>query len=401
MHKKMPKVCIVHDWLYVLGGAERVLEQLLLLFPQADVVTLIDRLPSRDRGILTGHRVRTSFIQKLPWALKNHRIYLPLMPMAIEDFDLSEYDLVISSSSAVAKGVITGPNQPHISYVHSPMRYAWDLQHEYLNATGISRSANAWLAKLILHRIRIWDGRTANGVDTFVANSEFIAQRIWKIYRRKATVIHPPIDISSYFPGGSKSDFYVTASRLVPYKRIDAIVQAFARLPDRKLVVIGDGPDFEKIKAIAPANVHMMGYQSQDVLRRHLQEARAFIFAAREDFGIAPLEAQACGTPVIAYGCGGATETIRAQDAPSPTGHFFAEQTPDCIAEAVRAFELREHDYSPRECRLNAQRFSPEHFRSAFASLVAQQTNLSISAEEMESRIVPDLPRRIRAVAGT
>lgn len=401
MNQSQPRVCIVHDWLYVLGGAERVLEQLLLLFPGADVVTLIDRLPAADRHILDGHAVRTSFLQTLPWARRNHRIFLPLMPLAIEDFDLSVYDLVISSSSAIAKGVITGPSQTHISYVHSPMRYAWDLQHEYLHATGLSAGLKAWIAKLILHRIRIWDGRTANGVDAFVANSQFVARRIWKAYRRQAFVIHPPIDLAWFTPEGRKADFYVTASRMVPYKRMEAVVRAFAHLPDRHLVVIGDGPELTRIRAAAPPNVTLLGHQPRDVLRHHLREARAFLFAAREDFGIAPLEAQACGTPVIAYGCGGITETVRGQDDPSPTGFFFDEQTPESIADAVRAFEKRERDFSPAECRLNALRFSPEHFRHAFTALVEAQTNAAVRVKPAEPANVPDASRRIRAVAGT
>lgn len=304
------RVAIVHDWLTVYAGAERVLEQMLLALPQADLYSLVDFVPEDARGFLGGRRARTSFLQRLPRARTHYRSYLPLMPLAVEQFDLSGYDLVISSSHAVAKGVLTGPDQLHLCICYSPIRYAWDLQHQYLEESGLTRGVKGAAARLLLHYVRLWDARTANGVDDFIAISGFIARRIQKVYRRDATVIYPPVDTDGFALRPDKEDFYLTASRLVPYKKIDLIVEAFSALPDRRLVVIGDGPEMAKVRAKAGPNVQLLGYQPFSVLKDHLQRARAFVFAAEEDFGIVPLEAQACGTPVIAYGKGGSLSLI-------------------------------------------------------------------------------------------
>jgi glycosyltransferase involved in cell wall biosynthesis len=253
------------------------------------------------------------------------------------------------------------------------MRYAWDLQHQYLKETGLHQGLKGWLAKYLLHRLRIWDLRTANGVDQFIAISNFIARRIAKVYRRKAQVIYPPVDLEAFTLGQKKANYYLTASRLVPYKKIDLIVKAFAQMPDRHLIVIGDGPDFEKIKGLAPSNVTLLGYQPFEVLLTHLQEAKAFIFAAEEDFGIAPLEAQACGTPVIAYGKGGALETIQGLlNELSPTGLFFTEQSEQAIQEAVAQFEGLATPILPSDCRINAMRFSQERFCEEFTGFVSR-----------------------------
>jgi glycosyltransferase involved in cell wall biosynthesis len=295
---------------------------------------------------------------------------LALMPLAVEQFDLSGYDLVISSSHAVAKGVLTGPNQVHISYVHSPMRYAWDLQHQYLRESGLDRGFKGLLAKWVLHRMRIWDVRTANGVDRFVANSNFIAKRIWKAYRREATVIYPPVDTEAFTPEGSREDFYLCASRMVPYKRLDLIVEAFAGLPDRKLLVIGDGPDLQRLSKMASANVEILGSQPGEILRDYLRKAMAFVFAAEEDFGILPVEAQACGTPVIAFGRGGVLETIQGLDEPTPTGVFFDRQDATAIRDAIIEYEHNRDRISAAACRENAQRFSAQRFRREFRTFV-------------------------------
>ena len=367
------RIAIVHDWLTVYAGAERVLEQMLICYPQADLYSTVDFVSAPERSFLQGKSVTTSFIQNLPFAKTQYRAYLPLMPLAIEQFDLSQYDLVISSSHAVAKGVLTGPDQCHICMCYSPMRYAWDLQHQYLNETGLNKGLKGWVAKYLLHRLRIWDLRTAHGVDQFIAISHFIARRIEKVYRRKAQVIYPPVALDAFTLGEKKADYYLTASRLVPYKKIDLIVKSFAQMPDKQLIVIGDGPDFEKIKGMAPANVTLLGYQSFDVLLAHLQQAKAFIFAAEEDFGIAPLEAQACGTPVIAFGKGGALETIQGfPNKPSPTGLFFTEQTEKAIKEAVEQFEGLATPILPSDCRENAVRFSQERFCGQLTSFVNQ-----------------------------
>jgi glycosyltransferase involved in cell wall biosynthesis len=255
---------------------------------------------------------------------------------------------------------------------YSPIRYAWDLQHQYLQESGLTRGIKGWIAKYILHVIRIWDLRTANGVDEFIAISNFISRRIWKVYRRKSIVIYPPVDVDSYQICSEKEDYYLTASRMVPYKKIELIVKAFKEMPDKCLVVIGDGPDFEKIKLSAGPNVTLLGYQSFDVLSMHMKKAKAFIFAAEEDFGIAPLEAQASGTPVIAYGKGGALETIAGSGTVGRkrTGVFFYHQTTESIISAIQEFESLSEKISPDDCRSNAMRFSPQRFCKEFKGYV-------------------------------
>jgi glycosyltransferase involved in cell wall biosynthesis len=363
------RVALVHDWLVTRAGAERVLEQMLALFPQAEVFTTLDLLDGAGREFLRGARIHTSFLDRWPdWLRRRHRHLLPLMPLAIEQLDLSGFDLVISSSHAVAKGVVTGPEQLHVCYCHSPIRYAWDLQHEYLRQSGLKGVKGA-LARLLLHYIRTWDLRTANGVDAFVANSRFIARRVRKVYRREAAVIHPPVDVNTFAPGAAREGFYLTASRLVPYKRIPLIVEAFAQMPDRRLVVIGDGPEMPRLRALAARNVEILGFQPDAVLVEYLGRARAFVFAAEEDFGILPVEAQACGTPVIAYGAGGALETV----VEGVTGLFFQQQTAPAIIDAVRRFEKAAPSLCETAIRRQAERFSEEAFRDRFRSFVAAE----------------------------
>lgn len=370
------KIAMIHDWLVTYAGAERVLEEMLRCFPEADIYSVVDYIPEGQRDFIMNKEVKTSFIENLPLAKSKYRQYLPLMPIAVEQFDLSSYDLIISSSHAVAKGVLTGPDQLHICMCYSPIRYAWDLQHQYLREAGMQSGLKGWVAKWILHRIRLWDLRTANGVDDFIAISRFIGRRIHKVYRRDSTVIYPPVYVNRYTLHEAKEDYYITASRMVPYKRIDLIVEAFTSMPERKLVVIGDGPDYKKIMVKAGPNIQLLGYQSDEILREYLQRARAFVFAAEEDFGIAPLEAQACGTPVIAFGKGGALETIisdvNLENGGQLTGVFFGEQTKESLCAAVKEFESRITEFLPSACRENAIRFSPERFRSEFSSFVQQ-----------------------------
>lgn len=371
----MSKVAIIHEWLSTYAGSERVVEQLLQIFPEADVHAVCDFLPPEERGFLGGRPVRTTFIQKLPFARRAFRHYLPLMPLAIEQLELAEYDLVISSSHAVAKGVITGPHQTHISYVHSPMRYAWDMQGQYLRESKLGRGPLGWALRVFLHYLRLWDTRTANGVDQFVANSRFIARRVRKAYGRESRVIYPPVDIQSFAGIQPKQDFFLTASRMVPYKKMPLIVEAFAKMPDLRLVVIGDGPDRERCRAAATPNVALLGYQPFESLRSHMQRARAFVFAAEEDFGITPVEAQAAGAPVIAYGRGGACETVRPLGGPGrPTGLFFEEQSVEAICAAVRRFLSHEAEFSARACTVHAATFSAERFRTEFLALVREVT---------------------------
>ena len=335
-----PRVAIVHEWLVAYGGSERVLKELIALFPDADLYAIVDFLSDQDRAHLLGKRAKTTFIQSMPFAKSKYRSYLPLMPLAIEQFDFSGYDLIISSSHAVAKGAITGPGQTHLCYCHTPIRYAWDLQHQYLREAGIASGVRSVIARAVLHYIRQWDLRTVTSVDRFVANSDYVAQRIRKLYGREATVIYPPVDIGAFQPVREKEDFYLAASRLVPYKRMELIASAFSRMPDRRLVIIGDGPGMARLRAISGSNITILGHQPFPVLRDHMQRARAFLFAAEEDFGITPVEAQACGTPVIAFGRGGATETISSGAGEQPaTGLFFLEQTEESLIAAVHAFD--------------------------------------------------------------
>jgi len=363
------KVAIVHDWLVGYAGGERVLEQLLEIWPQADIFTTIDTLQGEQRHFLHGKKTTSTFIQKLPGAAKRYRSYLLLMPLAIEQFDLSKYDLILSSSHAVAKGVITGPDQLHICYIHSPIRYAWDFQHQYLQEAGLTKGLKSWVARWMLHKIRMWDVRTANGVDAFVANSKFISRRVQKVYRRESVVIHPPIDVDRFTLRSDKEDFYLAASRMVPYKKMALIVKAFAQMPDKRLVVIGDGPEADRVRAVAASNVELLGYQPVEVLVDYMQRARAFVFAAEEDFGMMPLEAQSCGTPVIAYGKGGSLETVVAAGE-APTGVFFQAQSVASIIGAVKSFENNADKYLPQSCRSHAEKFSPDRFRSEMKRFV-------------------------------
>lgn len=298
-------VGLVADWLVTYAGSEKVIAEFIKLFPQSDLYSVIDFLSDESRSRFMNKRAKTTFIQKLPKAKSNYQRYLPFMPLAIEQLDVSKHEIILSSSHAVAKGVLTGPDQLHISYVHSPIRYAWDLQHQYLREAGLDKGIKSYIARMLLHKIRLWDCRTANGVDHFIANSQFIARRIKKVYGRDADVIYPPVDVNRFELNFNKEDYFFTASRLVPYKRIDLIVEAFSEMPNRKLVVIGDGPEMQKIKSKAKTNIEILGYQPDSVMQEYMRNAKAFVFAAEEDFGIIPVEAQACGTPVIAFGKGG------------------------------------------------------------------------------------------------
>ncbi len=378
------KVAIVHEWLVFYAGAESVLTQIIDCFPEADLFAVIDFLPKSQRHLIRNKKVNTTFIQKIPFAKKKYRALLSLMPLAIEQFDLSEYDIIISSSHAVAKGVITGPDQLHISYVHTPIRYAWDLQHQYLKASKLVKGPKALLAKWLLHKMRNWDVRTSNSVDYFFSNSNYIGRRIAKLYRRESQTLYPGIDIDNYQCADNKEEFYLTASRMVPYKRIDLIVSAFAKMPDKKLIVIGEGPDWKKIKKLATPNVSLLGYKTNEELKDYLMRAKAFVFAAEEDFGILPVEAQACGTPVVAYGKGGCLETVISLQSISekgdglnskvgPTGVFFKKQTIDSLIAAIEFFESNLDKFLTSACTQNAKRFSKDIFKKKFKEFVERK----------------------------
>ncbi|MCI3946252.1 glycosyl transferase [Pseudomonas syringae] len=366
------KIAIVHDWLVTYAGAERVLASLINIWPDADLFAVIDFLSDQDRVHLRGKKPKTTFIQNLPGARKYYQRYLPLMPLAIEQLDLSGYDLIISSSHAVAKGVLSGPGQLHISYVHSPIRYAWDLQHQYLQESGMDKGIKSRLARLVLHYMRLWDQRTSTGVDAFIANSGFVSARIDKAYRRDSTVIYPPVDTLGFTAQGARQDFYLSASRMVPYKRMPMIVEAFAAMPEKRLIMIGEGPDLAKARALAchSPNITLLGFQPAAVLLQHMRSAKAFVFAAEEDFGISPVEAQACGTPVIAFGKGGVLETVQGLDHPHPTGVFYRQQNVASLIAAIGEFEAEQSRITPQACQANAERFSVLRFEQEIQAFV-------------------------------
>lgn len=357
---------LVHDWLPVYAGAERVLEQMIRVLPAASIYSLIDYVPEEQRSFLQGKPVHTSFIQSMPFSKQLYRYYLPFAPFAIEQFDLREHDVVVSSSYAVAKGLLTRSDQLHVSYVHSPMRYAWDLYHDYLEQSNLTRGVRGFMARVLMHYMRRYDSTSASRVDVYVANSQYVARRIWKTYRRRAHVVYPPVDVDAFALQTDKENYYLTMARLVPYKRVDLIVEAFAAMPDKELIVIGSGPEFDRLKEQAGPNVTLLGYQPDEAVEYYMQHARAFVYAAEEDFGIAPVEAQACGTPVIAYGRGGVLETV----VPGTTGLLYADQTADHIADAVARFESQQARFEPAQIRAHAEAFGPERFCNTFSTLI-------------------------------
>jgi glycosyltransferase involved in cell wall biosynthesis len=364
------KVAVIHDWLDTWRGGEAVLVEILRIYPDADLFALVDFLPDSERRGLRGRRTTTSFLQRMPFARTTFRMWLPLFPRAIESLDVGDYDLVISSSHAVAKGVRTRPGQMHVCYCYTPMRYAWDLREQYLQQTGLDRGATGALADALLARLRAWDRATSERVDEFVAISRHIAARIQRCYARDSSVIYPPVSVPHVPADLGREDVYVTVSHLVPYKRVDLLIDAFRRMPARKLVVIGGGRMGARLARTAPGNVRLLGRVSDAERNAWLARARAFVFAAQEDFGIAPLEAQALGTPVIAYAGGAARETIRDLDQPSPSGVLFEQQSVDSIVAAVDRFEAHGHAIATGACRENAMRFGAERFRREFSAFV-------------------------------
>ena len=363
------KKALIHDWFSTYAGAEKCIESFTDIWDDFEIYSLIDFLSGTDRDkILKGKRAHTSFIQKLPFAKDKYRNYLPLFPLAIEQFDLSDYDVVLSSSHAVAKGVLTHSNQLHIAYVHTPIRYAWDLYHQYLRESGLDRGLKGMLAKYFLHKIRLWDASTANRVDHYVANSRYIARRIKKTYGKPSDVIYPPVDVDKFTLREAKEEFYLTASRMVPYKKIDLIVEAFSQT-DKKLLVIGDGPDMAKIKSKAGKNVELLGFASDEKMADLMGRAKAFVFAAEEDFGITPVEAQACGTPVICFGRGGARETVLNGE----SGLYFMEQNTKELLAAVAKFEQNYDKFEPTKIRENSLKFSRARFEAEIKSYVEKK----------------------------
>jgi glycosyltransferase involved in cell wall biosynthesis len=385
------RVAVVHEWLTEWGGSEDCLRLMLRHCPRAELFATIDFLSDRDRERLGSNEIRTTFLQRAPWARTKFWNYLPVTALAVETHDVGGADMVISSSHAFAKGVVTRADQLHVSYVYSPMRYAWDLHHQYLRDYKLDKGLKGLLARAMFHRLRAWDRQTPNNVDLFMAISHHVRERVWRTYRRPAKVVYPPVRTHELTVQPHKDDFYVTVSRLVSYKRVDMIVEAFRAMPSRKLVVIGDGPELAALRARCPPNVELKGWQPDDVVREHLRAARAFIFAAHEDFGISPVEAQACGTPVIAYGAGGSLETVRGAggDAP-PTGLFFTEQTAASLVQAVQAFEAARADFDPQVCREWAEQFSEARFSREFGECVDQAWTLwRRDPRSLEAALIP------------
>jgi glycosyltransferase involved in cell wall biosynthesis len=366
------RVAVVHEWLTEWGGSEDALLQILGCYPTAQLFATIDFLNERDRAKLGDRTARTTWLQRAPWVRKRFWNYLPVTGLAVESHDASEADILLTSSHAFAKGVLTHAGQLHVSYVYSPMRYAWDLQEQYLRDYRLDRGLKGLLARYMFHRLRAWDRQTSNNVDLFVAISRHVQRRIWRTYRRASLVIYPPVATQRFELGTEKDDYYVTVSRLVSYKRVDLMLQAFGQMPRRKLVVIGGGPELARLRSLCPPNVSLLGWQPDDVVQEHVRAARAFLFAAHEDFGIAPVEAQACGTPVIAYGVGGAAETVRDLGAAQPTGLLFARQTPEDMVDAIERFEQARGAFDPHACRAWAERFGEQRFRREFTASVEQ-----------------------------
>jgi glycosyltransferase involved in cell wall biosynthesis len=358
------KLALVQDWFSVNGGAEKVVKELVDLYPEADIFSLVDFLNDADRKeILKGKKSTSSYLQNFPFARNHFRNYLPLFPHAIESLDLSGYDLIISSSYSVAKGVKKHKGQIHICYCHSPVRYAWDLRKEYLSGLSFPKRM---LSALTLAYIRKWDLGTSERVDLFIANSKNVAERIKRIYNRESVVIYPPVDTGSFTPEENKEDYYFTTMRVVPYKRLDLIIEAFNQLPDKKLVVAGEGPALDKLKKKAGPNIRFDGFVGKSELVHLMQKARGFILAAEEDFGITSLEAQGCCTPVIAYRKGGYLETV----IEGKTGVFFDQQTAESLRDAILGFENSDIRFRKEDFIANVENFTTERFRKEFKKTV-------------------------------
>jgi glycosyltransferase involved in cell wall biosynthesis len=365
-------VAFVQDALPFKGGAEKVLAAALEVFPEAPIYTLVFNKKAFENTRFEKHKIITSFMDRLPGAHNNHRIFLPVMPLAIEQFDLSQYQVVVSFSYAVAHGVLVRPDQLHISYTHSILRYAWQSYHRYMGSSG------SLAKRLILHYLRIWDMASANRVDHFVANSAWMAQAIWRTYHRRADVIYPPVDVERFVPELRRGNYYICTSRLVAHKRVDLVVEAFSRL-GLPLLVVGQGPEYSAIKKLAAPNVKMLGWQEDIELSGLLDKAKAFVHAGEEDFGIAMVEAQAAGCPVITLDGGASREII----IENKTGLFFREQTVDSIIEAVKTFENGQIELEPAAIiSRNAVQFNKERFQRKFANLVTKDLERFVNRDK-------------------
>jgi glycosyltransferase involved in cell wall biosynthesis len=356
------RVAIIHYWLVTMRGGERVIERLLHLFPDADIFTHV-YIPENVSDVIRSRPVKTSFIQKLPGAGRHYQKYLPLMPIALEELDLRGYDLVISSESGPAKGVITAPDAMHLCYVHSPMRYLWDHYHDYREAAG---PIERMMMPLVFHRLRSWDTTSAARVDRFVANSTFVRQRIAKAWRRESAIVHPPVATSLFRPADAIEDSYLWVGQMVPYKRADLAVDAFnvLKLP---LTMVGDGPMAAALRRKAGPNIRFVPRMNFDQLRHAYATSRALVFTAEEDFGIVPVEMMASGRPVLAYGRGGVIDSV----IPERTGLFFPEQTVASLIAGVEALEAWMPHFDPAVAVATASEFAPEHFDAGIRAALA------------------------------
>jgi glycosyltransferase involved in cell wall biosynthesis len=371
------RIAIVHDWCPDFRGGERVLAELCKLFKSAEVFTLFDFLPDEiKQQHFPGVTFHTSIANRIPKVRKFYRALFPICPFLIEQFDVTQYDAVISSSAAYARGVLTRPDQPHLCYVHSPIRYAWDEQFSYLQQGNLGFGPKGLLFRYLMHRLRLWDTRTAHGPDLMLANSSYVRARIRRVYGLDARVVFPPVDVDEAALCADKDDYYVTAAFLAPYKRTDLVIDAFNAMPTRKLLVVGDGQQAAKLKDRAGPNISFAGYLPRAEYIKAVSRARALVFAGCEDFGIALAEAQAYGTPLIAFARGGAMDIVRPLGRTSePTGVLFERQSVQSVIDAVRRFDNEAEQIRPLACRKNAMRFNPERFAreiySAFAATMS------------------------------
>ncbi len=364
------KTAVVHDWLISFAGAEKVLEGILEVVPEPSLFTLIDKLDTNELSRLGVNCTNTSLLQNIPKVDRLYRYLLPFMPLVVEQFDLSEFQVIVSSSHAVAKGILKRADQLHICYCHTPVRYAWDLYFQYINSVPKPLRP---LSALVLHYIRLWDLSSVSRVDHFVANSRYVAKRIWNTYRRRATVIYPPVDVDEFILNESpREDYYVCVSRNVPYKKLGVIVQAFGSMRDKRLIVLGK--DTEKLSNPYP-NISTLGAVSRDTLKEYLSNAKAFVYVAEEDFGISMVEAMACGTPVIAFSKGGSCEIVR----DGKSGILFHEQTPAAIRDAVVRFEEVQNSMSREYIRKEAERFSKGRFLREFSDFLEKKTKAHLN----------------------
>jgi glycosyltransferase involved in cell wall biosynthesis len=360
------KIAFVHDFLLRMGGAERVLKTLMDAYPEAPVYTLL-----YDEKVCGSafpkDRVITSGLQKFPRFLPGmHKFLFPLMPSAVEQFDLSEYDVVLSSSSAYAHGVVTNLETKHICYYHSPMRYAWDYTHQYLKEQNLGLIGEL-IASRLLHKVRQWDYLASDRVDIALANSRTVQNRIRKYYRREADIVYPPVNVDDFVPHAKHEEFFLIVSTLTPYKRIDLAVELFNKL-GKRLVIIGDGPDRARLERMAASNIDFLGFKPDDVVREYFETCRAFIFPGEEDFGIAPIEAMACGKPVLAYRKGGLTETM----IEGVTGELFDEQSLSSMEAALTQLLINEKDYDAEKIAKHAQQYSRKAFIKAIKSVIEE-----------------------------